>query len=101
MTDYPIIPHADLPIEPLDEAGIQRRAPDWYETWRDRIRHWLTAHADDDFADVILLVPDMLALVVRLTRDKRVPFRLKGQLLLAIAYVLSPFDLVPEALLGV
>jgi uncharacterized membrane protein YkvA (DUF1232 family) len=38
---------------------------------------------------------------VRLAKDPRVPFAMKGQLVLAAAYVLSPFDLIPEAFLGV
>jgi uncharacterized membrane protein YkvA (DUF1232 family) len=96
-----LLPFDDLSIEPLTQTQIEQRSPDWYETWRARIHDWISTHADDEFAQIVLLVPDLLALVVRLARDKRVPFRLKGQLILAAAYVLSPFDLVPEALLGV
>lgn len=100
-SDNQILPYNDLYIEPLSEQQIEQRAPDWYETWRERIRLWVSAHADDDTAAIVLLVPDLLALVVRLARDQRVPFMLKGQLLLAAAYVLSPVDLIPEALVGV
>jgi uncharacterized membrane protein YkvA (DUF1232 family) len=101
MSDHQILPFEDLSIEPLNQQQIEQRAPDWYETWRGRIQSWISTHADDEFAQIVLIVPDLLALVIRLARDKRVPFMLKGQLLLAAAYVLSPFDLVPEALLGV
>jgi uncharacterized membrane protein YkvA (DUF1232 family) len=69
--------------------------------WRGRIRDWIRSHADDEVASIVLLVPDLLALVVRLARDQRVPFMLKGQLVLAAAYVLSPVDLIPEMMLGV
>lgn len=96
-----IIPYQDLNIEPLNEQQITQRAPDWYETWRARIRDWIRSHADDEVASIVLVVPDLLALVVRLARDKRVPFLLKGQLVLAAAYVLSPVDLIPEMMLGV
>ena len=99
--DDQIIPFDELGIEPMNQTQIEQKSPDWYETWRGRIQSWISTHADDEFAQIVLLVPDLLALVVRLARDKRVPFRLKGQLLLAAAYVLSPFDLVPEAMLGV
>jgi len=101
MSDNQILPFDDLSIEPLTQQEIEEKSPDWYETWRGRIHDWISTHADDEFAQIVLLVPDLLALVVRLARDKRVPFMLKGQLLLAAAYVLSPFDLVPEAMLGV
>ena len=100
-TDTPILPFDNLGIEPLDQAQIEQRSPDWYETWRGLIQHWVGTHADDQLADIVLLVPDLLVLLVRLARDRRVPFIVKAQLLLAAAYVLSPFDLVPEALLGV
>jgi len=101
MSDNQILPFDELGIEPMNQKQIEQKSPDWYETWRGRIHEWISTHADDEFAQIVLLVPDLLALVVRLARDKRVPFRLKGQLILAAAYVLSPFDLVPEALLGV
>ncbi len=101
MSDHPLSPPEDLSIEPLNQQQIEQRAPDWYETWRPRIQQWLSLHADSEAAGIVLFVPDLLALVVRLGRDSRVPFMLKGQLLLAAAYVLSPFDFIPEALVGV
>ena len=101
MSENSILPFDDSAIERLNQQQVEQRASDWYETWRGRIRVWISTHADDEAAQVILFVPDLLALVVRLVRDRRVPFMLKGQLLLAAAYVISPFDLVPEALLGV
>lgn len=100
MTENQIIPFDEPAIERLSQTQIEQRSPDWYETWRGRIRAWIATHADDQAAQIILFVPDLLALVVRLARDKRVPFMLKGQLLLAAAYVLSPFDFLPEAMLG-
>lgn len=99
--DQFILPFDDLSIEPLTQRQLEQRAPDWYETWRGRIQTWVSAHADDKAAEIVLLVPDLLALVVRLARDQRVPFRLKAQLALAAAYVISPIDLIPEGLVGV
>ena len=102
MTDDQPIPFSDqLDIEPLTQEQIEQRAPDWYEKWRVRIHEWVSRHTDAEAASVFLFVPDLLALIVRLARDRRVPFILKGQLLLAAAYVLSPVDLMPEGLLGV
>lgn len=39
----------------------------------------------------------MARLIWRLVRDRRVPLYLKGMLGLAILYVLSPLDLIPES----
>ncbi|MEX0760993.1 MAG: DUF1232 domain-containing protein [Dehalococcoidia bacterium] len=46
----------------------------------------------------ILLVIPFLKLVWRLVLDRRVPFRLKSLPLIALAYVLSPLDLMPDIL---
>ena len=88
------------PYGALSEQDIQQEAPGWYTRWRARIHAWVRDHGDDRLASILTLVPDMLMLVLRLARDPRVPWMLKGQLLLAAAYVISPFDLVPEGLLG-
>lgn len=40
-------------------------------------------------------------LVLRLMGDRRVPLHLKALLLFAVAYVLSPVDLIPELLIPV
>ncbi len=46
--------------------------------------------------DVLLLLPDLLVLLFRLGRDARVPLVAKSIAVLAIAYVLSPIDLIPD-----
>lgn len=84
----------------MDAQAVQAALSGWYERWRDRIHEWARHNADDRLASILTLVPDMLMLVVRLARDPRVPWMLKGQLVLAAAYVISPFDLVPEGILG-
>jgi len=85
----------------IPEDEIENTAPDWYQTWRSRIHIWLENNSDDLIADIVLFVPDMFMLTVRLIKDKRVPFLLKAQLLLSVAYVISPFDFIPEGISGV
>jgi uncharacterized membrane protein YkvA (DUF1232 family) len=50
--------------------------------------------------DGLLLLPDLTVLLFRLLRDPRVPAGGKAIALLGVGYVLSPVDLVPEALFG-
>lgn len=88
-------------ITTISEDEIENTAPNWYKTWRSRIHNWLENNSDDLIADIVLFVPDMFMLTVRLIRDKRVPFLLKAQLLLSVAYVISPFDFIPEGISGV
>ena len=66
-----------------------------------KIYDWVKSHTDSDLADIILFLPDLFVLSMGLILDARVPSKLKVALVSAVAYVLSPFDLIPEALLGV
>lgn len=50
--------------------------------------------------DVLLLVPDLFRLFARLMFDERVSLATKGDVLLAIAYLIVPIDLLPESILG-
>lgn len=52
------------------------------------------------FLDILMLLPDLTVLLIRLTRDPRVPLAAKVIAGLGVAYILSPIDLLPEFLLG-
>lgn len=47
-----------------------------------------------------LLVPRLLRLLWRLTRDPRVPPRTKASLVLLMGYVVSPVDVIPDFIPG-
>jgi uncharacterized membrane protein YkvA (DUF1232 family) len=49
---------------------------------------------------VLLAFPDLVVLLARLVRDERVAIGDKALALLGVAYVLSPFDLLPVWLFG-
>jgi uncharacterized membrane protein YkvA (DUF1232 family) len=46
--------------------------------------------------EVLLLLPDLFALVIRLMGDPRLPRWTKVQLAAATAYVISPIDFIPD-----
>ena len=81
----------------FDEA----KARGWYQRWRREVHRWVKRHSDSDYADLLLFLPDLFILCVGLILDSRVPSKLKIALVSATAYVLSPFDIMPEAVLGV
>lgn len=68
---------------------------DFYRQLRERV-----AGYSGPYADYVLLAPDLFALVSRLMLDKRVDTRQKAYLGAALAYVISPIDLLPERGLG-
>ena len=72
----------------------------------DRIRSAIQRYIDKKgrvlgkTAGYLLLVPDVFILLWRLATDARVSSKDKVLLGTAIAYYVSPFDLIPEALVG-
>ena len=76
---------------------------DFYQDLRYRIREWLSSKngSAGKWAEYLMLAPDLFHLLCKLATDKEVPVKEKAKLGGAIAYFVSPFDLVPEALVGV
>ena len=52
------------------------------------------------YSEYILLIPDLFLLVTKLMLDKRVDSRYKVYLGAALAYVVSPIDLIPDRFFG-
>jgi uncharacterized membrane protein YkvA (DUF1232 family) len=74
---------------------------DFYQLLRRRIASWLTRHGEGfRHSQILLLAPDLFHLLCRLAIDKRVPTDVKAKLAVAIAYFVSPIDLLPEGLIG-
>ncbi len=55
---------------------------------------------NDIVAEVILLLPNLVKLMIRLMKDPRVPIRRKLLVASVAAYVISPIDLVPDFVVG-
>jgi uncharacterized membrane protein YkvA (DUF1232 family) len=79
-----------------------KRAQDFYRRLRGRFDAWVRTKEGRGyrFADYLLLLPDFVHLVIRLALDRRVPTELRTQTAAVLAYVMLPFDLVPEAMIG-
>lgn len=74
---------------------------DYYRRIRRQVRDWAAGRgADHRYAEYVLLAPDLVHLLVRMTLDDRVDARAKAKLGVALAYFVSPVDLLPEAILG-
>ncbi|MFZ0455788.1 MAG: DUF1232 domain-containing protein [Ignavibacteriaceae bacterium] len=75
---------------------------DFYKKIRKKISNWLESNAvkNKQWSEYILLAPDLFHLLTKLSIDKEIPESKKVKLYAAIAYFISPIDLLPEALLG-
>lgn len=74
---------------------------DFYQRWRDRVRDWSEARPlARQLVGAGLAAPDLSHLLVRLMGDARIPLLQKAKLGVALAYVASPVDVLPDYLLG-
>jgi uncharacterized membrane protein YkvA (DUF1232 family) len=77
------------------------RHEDFYQALRARIADWLASKGKGfKHAQLLLLAPDLFHLLTRLVLDRRIPSAEKATLGAALAYFISPIDVLPEALLG-
>ena len=75
---------------------------DFYKKLRIKIRDWLKSDEgkNNKFAEYLMFAPDLFHLLCKLSIDKDVPAVEKAKLVGAIAYFVSPADLIPEVLSG-
>lgn len=75
---------------------------DFYRNLRSKMTVWLKTKdgSTNRWAEYLMWAPDLFHLLCKLSIDEGVPTKEKAKLVGAIAYFVSPIDLVPEAILG-
>ena len=81
---------------------MNSKEKDFYKKLRLDIDNWVSKNSSisNKWKEIILLAPDMFHLLVKVALDSRVPASKKIKLTGAIAYFISPIDLMPELFLG-
>ena len=81
---------------------IDDKTFDFYQKLRRRIRSWAEAESrhSSRWTEWILIAPDLFHLLTRLMADPDVPLEHKGKVAAAVAYFISPLDLLAELFLG-
>jgi uncharacterized membrane protein YkvA (DUF1232 family) len=81
---------------------LSERNEDFYQRLRDQIRSWLQSNEgkNNQWAEYLLFAPDLFHLLWKLSLDPDVAAGDKAKLAGAIAYFISPIDLIPEAVVG-
>ena len=74
----------------------------FYLKIRKNVSNWLADNTNfnNKWREYILVAPDIFYLLVKLVQDPDVPQNKKIKLVAAIVYFISPFDILPEAILG-
>lgn len=80
---------------------ISKSKRDFYQKLRAKLSRWMEGKTSKHkYGEYLLLAPDLFHLLCKLSVDKRIPVAEKAKLATALAYFVSPLDLLPEALLG-
>lgn len=75
---------------------------DFYQALRAEVRDWLKSEdgSTNKLAEYLMFAPDLFHLLCCLSVDQDVPIVEKVKLVAAIAYFVSPIDLIPGFFLG-
>ncbi len=75
---------------------------DFYRKLRKKIKNWVASDESKNtrWTEYLLAAPDLFYLLWKLSLDENVPSDEKLKLVAAIAYFISPLDLMPEMFLG-
>lgn len=81
---------------------MDKRQSDFYQKLREKVRGYIPSEGSkrNQYVEYILVAPDIFHLLCKLTLDLQVPIKQKAKLAGAIAYFISPLDLMPEAIIG-
>ncbi|NLT40526.1 MAG: DUF1232 domain-containing protein [Clostridiales bacterium] len=84
----------------MDEQAENKTNYDFYQSLRKKVDDYLNTEEGRKykFAEFLLIAPDLFHLLIKLTMDKEVPVSDKACLAAAVAYYISPFDLIPDFL---
>ncbi len=82
----------------------EKKYEDFYQRLRVKINKWVKngninkrkGKWTDHFLQYLLLLPDLVHLMIKLFTDRKVPAHVKGYLLVAFAYLVSPIDIIPD-----
>ena len=81
---------------------MNEKQTDYYRSLRKKIKTWIESKEgkENQWSEYILWAPDLFHLLVKLSFDKDVPSMQKTKLAAAIAYFISPIDVIPEMIFG-
>jgi len=90
----------------MDDSIVKKESEykDFYHKLRERIDRWAregrlqkkTGKWTDPFMQYLMVLPDLVHLMIKLLVDKHVPSNIKTYILVGMAYLLSPIDIIPD-----
>lgn len=90
--------------KPLEEASLEERITisNSIEKTNDcytKVKSYVEEKGGEKYANVLkyaFILPDLIALLVRLLKDKRIPLKLRISVMISLGYLMSPIDIMPD-----
>lgn len=82
-----------------EDEIIENKTEDYYSKGREEVKEKLDNKLPEkakDYSEYLFLIPDLLALILRLLKDNRVPIKTKLSVSASIAYIVCPTDMIPS-----
>jgi uncharacterized membrane protein YkvA (DUF1232 family) len=89
----------DYEKDPEGAPGDEKYG-DFYRKLRSTVQSYVSGHTGSSIANMLLCLPDFFYLLVKLSTDPEVPKGSKAQIVAALAYFLSPVDVIPDIIPG-
>lgn len=84
----------------ITTASDTNKQKGFYEKFRAKIDDYIEKHPNAKYLNLIMMFPDFFHLMCKLYGDDRVPTKNKLFLGCAIAYCISPIDILPDIIPG-
>jgi len=81
---------------------LDNRQFDYYQKLRLKIKHYSkeAIGKENRWFEYIMIAPDFFHLLCKLAVEREIPIKKRLKLAAAIAYFMSPFDFLPEEIIG-
>ncbi len=85
----------DIKKKSIDDfyTKSRRKVIDWFESGKLKKK---SGKWTDEFVRYLLIFPDIVYLLIKLSIDKEVSPKVKGTIIIGFAYLISPIDLIPD-----
>jgi len=88
----------------ISEEKKEKKYNGFYHRLRIKINRWVTSGSlnkktgrwTDKFMQYLLVFPDLVHLMIKLFGDRGTPARIKGYIVIAFTYLISPIDIIPD-----
>lgn len=88
-----------LEEEVLEKEVIVTNSIDKTNDCYTKVKSYIEEKGGEKYSGILkyaFILPDLIALLVRLLKDKRIPLKLRLSVMISLGYLMSPIDIIPD-----